>query len=109
MAELWALDMRPAWRVWIATRPGVMPDQDLRLFAGLAVRRVWHLLADERSRKAVEVAERYLAGEATAEELAGARLAAMDAYRDACAAADTANNKARASARVAWAALGDAK
>jgi hypothetical protein len=109
MAELWALDMRPAWRVWIATRPGVMADQDLRLFASWAVRRVWHLLADERSRKAVELAERYLAGEATREELTGARLAAMDAYRDACAAADSANSKARVSARAAWASLGDAK
>jgi hypothetical protein len=52
------------------------------------------LLTDERSRKAVEVAEKFAHGQATDEELATARHAAMAAARDV----------ARESAAVAWAA-----
>ena len=43
-------------RIWAATQRHV-DDRTLRLFACKCVREVWHLLTDERSRKAVEVAE----------------------------------------------------
>ena len=34
MEELWLRDdIKPEWRIWIATRRGVMSDKDLRLFA----------------------------------------------------------------------------
>ena len=65
--------------VWAATRPGVLDDATLQRFACWCVRQVWHLLTDERSRSAVEVAERYAEGQATDEELAAARAAARDA------------------------------
>ena len=65
-------------------------DKILRLFACWCVRQVWPLLTDERSRNAVEVAERYANGAATDEELYAARDAARAAARDAGDAADAA-------------------
>jgi len=80
MQEIWERpDLKPEWRIWVATRPGVLDDRTLRLFACWCVRQVWHLLTDERSRNAVEVAERYADGKATKEELAAAWAAATDA------------------------------
>jgi hypothetical protein len=104
LSELWARDdLLPEWRIWIATRKGVLDDKTLRLFACWCVRQVWHLLADARSRKAVEVAERFAEGKATHEELAAARAAASVAARAAASAAASAAARAAASA-AAWAA-----
>ena len=98
MAELWERDdMRPDLRVWIGTRRGVLDDKALRLFSCFCARQVWHLLTDERSRHAVEVAERYAHGDATDEELAAAREAGEDARVAARVAA-------REDAGAAWAA-----
>jgi hypothetical protein len=95
--QIWQRDdLKAEWRIWIATRPGVLPDSTLRKFACRCVREVWHLLTDERSRKAVEVAEKYADGLATDDDLAAARAAAWDA---AWAAAGTAT-------RAAWEAAG---
>jgi len=72
MADVWE-KAKAEWLIWVATRPGVLDDRTLRLFACWCVRQVWHLLSDERSRHAIEVAERYAEGAATDKELATAQ------------------------------------
>jgi len=79
MHEVW-LKSQPDWLVWVATRQGVLPEKDLRLFACWCVRQVWHLLTDDRSKNAVIVAEKYAVGEATEADFA-AVLAAQAAER----------------------------
>ena len=104
MAALWnRADIKPEWRIWIATRDGVLDDRTLRRFACWCVRQVWHLLTDERSSNAVEAAERFADGSATADELAAAAAAAQDAARDAAWAAAAAAAQ-DAALDAAWAA-----
>lgn len=97
-------------------------DRDMRLFAVWCARQVEHLMEDQRSKDALNVAERFVNGEATDEERDAARDAAWaavrgvtrddawDAARDAVwpartAARDAAWGAARAAARGAvWAA-----
>jgi hypothetical protein len=98
MADVWDAMIEQGmhdWLVWTATRPGVFSDSVLRKLACRFVRetplhdgrKVWDLLVDERSRIAIEVAERYADGKATAQELDAARVAAYDAARIAHATA----------------------
>lgn len=68
------------------TTPSVLPDgyramseRMLRLWACAVCRSIWPLLADKRSRHAVEVAEAFADGEATQEEIERADDAATDA------------------------------
>jgi hypothetical protein len=76
----------------------------VRLFAYWCVRQVWHLLSDQRSRNALEVAERFDVGRATKAELLAAEEAAEVAYAEACEAGGEADETAAAEAAGAAAA-----
>jgi hypothetical protein len=117
-ATAWDACYRPNWMLWLHNEGIIaISDADLRLFACDCVRytpigdgrTVWDLLTDERSRNAVEVAERYANGDATEDELNAARDAAWysawaagAAARDAAWAAwDTARDAAEAAGEAA--------
>ena len=95
---------RPDWLVWVATREGVLTDVELRRFAVWSARQVLHLMTDERSVNAIDIAEHYADGAATDEELATARAAAYAAYAAADAAHSAAYAAADAAAYAAYAA-----
>ena len=77
-------------------------DKEIRLYVVWCARQVLHLMTEPRSLAALDVAEAYAHGNATAEEMAEARAAAW------AAAGDTAEAAAWAEARAAaWAAAGD--
>jgi len=88
-------------------------DKEIRLYAVWCARQVQHLMRDPRSRAALDVAERYANGEATAEELDAARAVARDAAWAAAwaAAGDAARAAAGAAARksAVWDAARDAQ
>jgi hypothetical protein len=105
------------WLVWTATRPGVFSDSVLRKLACRFIRetplhdgrKVWDLLTDESSRKAVEVAEAYADGKATSEDMDAAYATAYAAARAADAAArDAAYAAARDAAYAVAFAAADA-
>lgn len=83
---------------------------EVRIFAVRCVRQIQHLLTDERSLSALDVAEAYTVGQATEEELSAAWEAARDAAWDAAwGAAGDAWSAARAAAgAAAGEAAGDA-
>lgn len=84
-------------------------DREIRLFAVLCARQVQHLITDERSLAALNVAEKFANGLATKEELAYAYAAADAAYAHAsavayaayAAAADAANAAANSAVDAA--------
>ena len=92
---VWCCRAEPQhWRTW-------------QTFAVWCARQVQHLMTDPRSTAALDVAERYIRGDATLEEMDAARNAAWDAARDAAWAAARAAAWAAARA-AAWDAAWDA-
>ena len=85
----------PQDKLWVVCREDLIDAKTLRLFAVWCVRQVEHLMTDDRSKQALDVAERFAYGKATKYELAAAADAA-----DAAAAAAAAY-AARAAAAAA--------
>ena len=81
-------------------------DKEIRLYAVWCARQVQHLMKDQRSIDALDVAERYANGEATDDELATAEAAAWSAEAAAWGVrvAQSAAWWAVRAARAAWAA-----
>jgi hypothetical protein len=75
-------DPRPVLR----SLAGKVGPRKMRLCAAACCRRVWHLLPDERCRRAVEVAERYADRLASRQDLAAAHAGASAACQAASAA-----------------------
>jgi hypothetical protein len=72
----WQACQEPEKLLECLRQSGRASDRKLRLFAAACVRRAWHLLDDERSRRAVEVVESLADGEPVPQEwLAQARTA----------------------------------
>ena len=109
LADAWDRCHRADWLLWLDGALDLLTDRERRLIACRVVRetplgdgrKVWGLLADDRSRRAVAIAERYAGGAATDDQLSAA-------YADARAAADAAATYAARARASAVAAMVDA-
>ena len=105
-ASAWDACERPDWMLLAIDSVGVSDPHKNRLFAIWCARHTplgdgrttWDLLSDERSRRAVEVAELFAAGKATEEELSAARSAAESAAESAARSAARSAESAQANA-----------
>ena len=105
MDDVWRT-AKPEWLIWIATRPGVLPERELRLFACWCARRCQPPDADPRSMAAIATAEKFARGEATEAELISA---AESAWAEAESAARSAARSAAWSAAESAARSADRK
>ena len=103
-AEIWQNCQRPDWMLWIAARFGI----DSKLLVRAAVecaKTALKYTKDQRVHNCIAVTERWLAGEASVDEVQDARraayAAAAAAYAAAAAAADAAADAYAAAAAAA--------
>ena len=86
-SNAWKKCKNPQWMLWALSKLGKLDEKRARLFAVKCIREtplndgrvVLDLLTDQRSRDAVDVAERFANGAATESELLAARSAAQSA------------------------------
>ena len=106
--EIYTTCKRGDWLLWLFAK--VNPDnlRELTLAKAKCARTVFHLMKDERSRRAVIVAENFGRGVATRHELDAAAYAAYAADAAAAAAAAAYAYDAAAAAAYAAAAAADA-
>lgn len=100
LSTAWQQCDRGNWMLWLLEQPEYWYDDAsvMRRLACRFAREVWHLMRDERSKTAVEVAERYAEDRATEAELDAAEAAAV-------AAADAAAwSGSRSAEAAAWSA-----
>jgi len=104
-SEVYSTCERGDWLLWLFNK--VNPDdlQLLTLTKGHCTNTVRHLMTDERSLKAVDIAISFGEGKATLEELAAANVAANAANASAAFAAANAASVATAFANTSAAAL----
>ena len=101
--EAWATCHRGDWMLWLCERmkgsKGWPSEKEIMAIGIACARKVQHIMKDDRSITALDVAQRYVDGNASKEELDAAWDAASAAARDAASAA------ARdAASAAAWAA-----
>ena len=98
--EIWATCHRGDWMLWLARKLDI-DKRVLTLAKGHCANTVRHLMKDERSIAAVDMAIKYGEGNATDSELAAAADAAYDATAAYAAAAYAADAAAAAAAAYA--------
>ena len=112
----------PGFLIWLACETPILSDLEKHRFGLWCARSVQHLMTDPRSIAALDVKERWIAGEASDEELQVAQATARDAARDAARSAEAARAAAweaagtetqeaavRVAQKVAWAAAWEAE
>ena len=87
----WLTSTEP--RPILAAMKGWASERKFRLFAVACRRRAWHLMADTRSRRLVEAAERFADGTVSAGDWAAASAAGERAYHGSERAADVAKRR----------------
>jgi len=107
--QILALKIPAQDRFWAILKHGFLSDRDLRLFACDCAEHVLHFFekkfpVDKRPRECIEVARRFVMGEATADEMDAAGNAARDAGDAAWDAGNAARDAAWDAGDAAWAA-----
>jgi hypothetical protein len=70
MQDVWN-KLQPEWLIWVACQPGVLTDKELQLFAVYCARSIERFLTDSRLKECINIAERFLGGEAELTDLLG--------------------------------------